>query len=156
MMSIKLSVLIIVIFLSIQCGYSKNDSNILRLSRPLKTKIDTKLLENDSNDTDNIQEVQKPKGHRLVLFSKNNPELDWKTYINKNVGKNDQVPRDLDLDFMNNKLETNGNSIQWLSDLYDPLKWIRVPGKLNDNCRNHMEIFLHGLKDGKLWAAKSK
>ena len=61
-----------------------------------------------------------------------------------------------DIDFMGDKVGTTANSIQWLADLYDPLKWSRVPGKLGKDCRKELEFFLESLRDGKLWAAKSE
>ncbi|XP_031840706.1 nose resistant to fluoxetine protein 6 [Nomia melanderi] len=60
----------------------------------------------------------------------------------------------LDVDFMKEKLERTANSIQWLADLYDPLKWARVPGKLEPECHRDLEFFLKSLRDGKPWAAK--
>ncbi|KMR04996.1 acyl- delta desaturase [Lasius niger] len=89
----------------------------------------------------------------LIAFSKNNPELDWKNYL-KMFDGNEEEHRDLDIDFMKDKLEKTANSIQWLADIYDPLRWARVPGKLQDECRRDMERFLGALRDGKLWAAK--
>lgn len=157
MMSVKLFIIIIELFFYIEYGLSMNESNILRLGKSLKSKIEITIKnvnENNNNDTDNI-DLLKPKG-RAISFSKNNPELDWKKYLKNVVDKNEEVPRDLDLNFMSEKIVSNGNSIQWLNDLYDPLKWTRVPGKLTDNCRNDMEGFLFALKNGKLWAAKSK
>ncbi|KAK0159954.1 hypothetical protein PV328_007409 [Microctonus aethiopoides] len=109
-------------------------------------KLDFELSINNSSE----QQKQPP---RFITFSKNNPELDWKNHL-KSVGRNDDSLRDLDVNFMKEKIEITANSVQWLVDLYDPLRWITVPGKLTNNCKTDMELFLKALKDGKLWAAK--
>lgn len=142
----------------VNLAISRNESNILRLSKSPKvmgTVVEVK--ENDiNNSSDYLEERNVTKRNEsLVEFSKNNPELDWKNHV-KIAMENEEEHHDLDVDFMNEKLERTANSIQWFSDLYDPLKWTRVPGKLQDECRKDMDCFLKSLKDGKLWAAKSK
>ncbi|XP_043605802.1 nose resistant to fluoxetine protein 6-like isoform X2 [Bombus pyrosoma] len=99
------------------------------------------------------KQTSKDRRGPLIEFSKNNPELDWKKYL-KLFDEKQEEHEDLDIDFMKEKLQKTANSIQWLVDLYDPLKWSRVPGKLGHDCRNELESFLESLKDGKLWAAK--
>ncbi|XP_029037183.1 nose resistant to fluoxetine protein 6 [Osmia bicornis bicornis] len=132
---------------------SKNESNILRLGKPRDRSSITTETPN-SNSTDQGDEKEASKERRpLIEFSKNNPELDWKNYL-KLFDEKEEEQRDLDVDFMKEKLEKTANSVQWLADLYDPLKWSRLPGKLDDNCRRDMEFFLKSLQDGKLWAAK--
>lgn len=101
------------------------------------------------------KQTSKDRRGPLIEFSKNNPELDWKKYL-KLFDEKQEEHEDLDIDFMKEKLQKTANSIQWLVDLYDPLKWSRVPGKLEHDCRNELDLFLKSLKDGKLWAAKSE
>ena len=140
-------------------AYGQNVSNILKLSKPQKVlsiKVDTPNFNVTDDFTDKNDTFKERSGVPLISFSKNNPELDWKNHL-KNVDKIEKdSPRDLNLDFMKDKLEKTANSVQWLTDLYDPLRWIRVPGKLQPTCRRDMDWFLKALKDGKLWAAKSK
>ncbi|KAI4479390.1 hypothetical protein M0804_011175 [Polistes exclamans] len=133
---------------------SKNESNILRLSKPQKV-VSTLIKSNDINNVSDYQREMKEmiSTESHVEYSKNNPELDWKNHV-KIAAENEELPRDLDVNFMEDKIESTANSIQWLSDLYDPLKWKRVPGKLENECRKDMNSFLKSLKDGKLWAAK--
>ncbi|GAB1859561.1 Nose resistant to fluoxetine protein 6 [Camponotus japonicus] len=130
---------------------AEKESNILKLSKPQKfVSIGTKTSNfNTTEHEEEKNESRKP----LIAFSKNNPELDWKNYLKMFEG-NEEKHRDLDINFMKEKLEKTANSIQWLADLYDPLRWARVPGKLQDECRRDMERFLEALRDGKLWAAK--
>ncbi|XP_043500964.1 nose resistant to fluoxetine protein 6-like [Polistes fuscatus] len=133
---------------------SRNESNILRLSKPQKvvpTVVKSNHVNNVSDYQREMKEMISTESH--VGYSKNNPELDWKNHV-KIAAENEEVPRDLDVNFMEDKIESTANSIQWLSDLYDPLKWKRVPGKLENECRKDMNSFLKSLKDGKLWAAK--
>ena len=152
-----------VITLTVWCvmsvAYGQNVSNILKLSKPQKVlsiKVDTPNFNVTDDFTDKNDTFKERSGVPLISFSKNNPELDWKNHL-KNVDKIEKdSPRDLNLDFMKDKLEKTANSVQWLTDLYDPLRWIRVPGKLQPTCRRDMDWFLKALKDGKLWAAKSK
>lgn len=92
----------------------------------------------------------------LVPFSRNNPELDWKKPLKMATSTSTEKPKDLDVDFMIDKLQKTTNSIQWLVDLYDPLRWRKVPGNLQENCKRDMEGFLRALKEGKIWAAKCK
>ncbi|XP_046817971.1 nose resistant to fluoxetine protein 6-like isoform X1 [Vespa crabro] len=135
---------------------SRNESNILRLGKsPKLTATVVKVMKNDINNSSDYTEERNltRTNEPLIGFSKNNPELDWKNHV-KIAVENEEERRDLDIDFMNEKLERTANSIQWLSDLYDPLKWTRVPGELQDECRKDMDSFLKSLKDGKLWAAK--
>ncbi|KAK0089273.1 hypothetical protein PV325_008213 [Microctonus aethiopoides] len=165
---IDLSIIIFIIFLNINKSQSEteNVSNILRLSKPkkLSPSIDTSstTIINKFNHSDekldfelsiNNSSEQQKQPPRFITFSKNNPELDWKNHL-KSVGRNDDSLRDLDVNFMKEKIEITANSVQWLVDLYDPLRWITVPGKLTNNCKTDMELFLKALKDGKLWAAK--
>ncbi|XP_012061171.1 PREDICTED: uncharacterized protein LOC105624415, partial [Atta cephalotes] len=131
---------------------AEKESNILKLSKPQKVSNETKTT--NFNVTEYATEKNESgKQSPLITFSKNNPELDWKNYL-KMFDGNEEEHRDLDVDFMKEKLEKTANSIQWLADLYDPLRWARVPGKLQDECRRDMERFLSALRDGKLWAAK--
>ncbi|XP_003698910.1 nose resistant to fluoxetine protein 6-like [Apis florea] len=122
----------------------RNESNILRIGKSRDAGGDGGL-----NGTDyKAGERQGP----VIGFGKNNPELDWRNYLRLMDG---DEGRDLDIDFMGEeRVGTTANSIQWLADLYDPLKWSRVPGKLGKDCRKELEFFLESLRDGKLWAAK--
>ncbi|CAL1681830.1 unnamed protein product [Lasius platythorax] len=142
---------LLAILLVTRAVLAEKESNILKLSKPQKlASIGTKT--SNFNTTEYAEEKngsRKP----LIAFSKNNPELDWKNYL-KMFDGNEEEHRDLDIDFMKDKLEKTANSIQWLADIYDPLRWARVPGKLQDECRRDMERFLGALRDGKLWAAK--
>lgn len=135
---------------------AKNESNILRLSKPQKIVPVQSKISNFNVSEDSTDQVTAQSPGPLITFSKNNPELDWKNHI-KNAAKveNDSL-RNLDVDFMEDKIEMTANSVQWLVDLYDPLRWKRVPGKLDQDCRRDMDWFLKELRDGKLWAAKSK
>lgn len=169
-MKIDLSIIIFIIFLNINKSQTEteNVSNILRLSKPKKLSpsidISSTTIINKFNHSDekldfelsiNNSSKQQKQQPRFITFSKNNPELDWKNHL-KSVGRSDDSLRDLDVNFMKEKIEITANSVQWLVDLYDPLRWITVPGKLSNNCKTDMELFLKALKDGKLWAAKSK
>ncbi|XP_018315836.1 nose resistant to fluoxetine protein 6 isoform X2 [Mycetomoellerius zeteki] len=131
---------------------AEKESNILKLSRPQKVASNETKTTN-FNVTEYTEKNESGKQSPLIAFSKNNPELDWKNYL-KMFDGNEEEHRDLDVDFMKEKLEKTANSIQWLADLYDPLRWARVPGKLQDECRRDMERFLSALRNGKLWAAK--
>ncbi|XP_029168174.1 nose resistant to fluoxetine protein 6-like [Nylanderia fulva] len=137
---------LLAILLVTRAVLAEKESNILKLSKPQKL---ASIGSKSNNATDEKNESRKP----LIAFSKNNPELDWKNYL-KMFDGNDKEHRDLDIDFMKEKLEKTANSIQWLADLYDPLRWARVPGKLQGECRRDMERFLDALRDGKIWAAK--
>lgn len=130
------------------------ESNILRLAIPRKiAAIQVETL----NVTETLdEEIEgKTRNARLGTFSKNNPEQDWKKHLKK-LGQGEERPRMYDLDFMKEKLEITGNSVRWLVDIYDPLKWSKVPGELGPDCRRDMEMFLKELNDGELWAAKSE
>ncbi|KAG7202523.1 hypothetical protein KM043_017086 [Ampulex compressa] len=142
-----------IIFYIVNFAASKNESNILRLSKQHRhPAVDIK----DYNATDyNEEEDERKENGPLIGFSKNNPELDWKNYL-KTVPETEEELRNLDIDFMKEKLSKTANSIQWLADLYDPLKWSRVPGKLQGDCKRDMDLYLESLKQGKLWAAKSQ
>ncbi|XP_067212245.1 nose resistant to fluoxetine protein 6 [Linepithema humile] len=132
---------------------AEKESNILKLSKlhkvdPIETEVPS------FNITEYAEEKNESRKRLpLISFSKNNPEMDWKNYL-KMFDKNEEERRDFDVDFMKEKFEQTANSIQWLADLYDPLRWARVPGKLQGECRRDIERFLGALKDGKLWAAK--
>ncbi|XP_032670293.1 nose resistant to fluoxetine protein 6-like [Odontomachus brunneus] len=131
---------------------AENESNILKLSKP--QKIATIKAMADSNATEHAEgKDESRKRASSVAFNKNNPELDWKNYL-KTFDESEEKHRDFDVDFMKEKLERTANSIQWLADLYDPLRWVRVPGKVQHECKRDMERFLDALRDGKLWAAK--
>ena len=134
---------------------AEKESNILKLSKPQKVVSNETKTTNFNVTEYTTEKNESGKQSPLIAFSKNNPELDWKNYL-KMFDGNEEEHRDLDVDFMKEKLEKTANSIQWLADLYDPLRWARVPGKLQDECRRDMERFLSALRDGKLWAAKSK
>ncbi|XP_054007203.1 nose resistant to fluoxetine protein 6-like [Hylaeus anthracinus] len=131
---------------------AKDGSNILRLGKS-RDKIATTTETPNSNLTDYKDDKLPKERGRLVGFSKNNPELDWKNIL-KVFDAKEEDRADLDVDFTKEKLEKTANSIQWLADIYDPLKWSRVPGKLDGDCRTDLEFFLKSLKDGKPWAAK--
>ncbi|XP_070170573.1 nose resistant to fluoxetine protein 6 isoform X1 [Polyergus mexicanus] len=142
---------LLVILLVVRAILAEKESNILKLSKPQKfASIGTKMSNFNTTEYANEKnESRKP----LIAFSKNNPELDWKNYL-KMFDRSEEEHRDLDIDFMKEKLEKTANSIQWLADLYDPLRWARVPGKLQDECRRDMERFLGALRSGKIWAAR--
>lgn len=140
---------------------SRNESNILRIGKSRDTgPVAKERVKGNSNDTDYKEERQASKGGGQVPlaigFGKNNPELDWKNYLRLIDGNEREQHDEHDIDFMGEKVGTTANSIQWLADLYDPLKWSRVPGKLGKDCRKELEFFLESLRDGKLWAAKSE
>ncbi|XP_011170992.1 nose resistant to fluoxetine protein 6 [Solenopsis invicta] len=132
---------------------TEKESNILKLSRPQKGASNETKAASFNVTEYTTQQNESGKQASLIAFSKNNPELDWKNYL-KMFDGNEEEHRDLDVDFMKEKLEKTANSIQWLADLYDPLRWARVPGELQNECRRDMERFLSALRDGKLWAAK--
>ena len=126
-----------------------NETNILKLSKP-KGNVGTR---SDANSSKN--EAAGSGGRPLVEFSKNNPELDWKTHLRKVAELEEKMrSKEFDLDFMTNKLEKTANSIQWLVDLYDPLRWTKIPGDVANECRRDMTMFLDNLRAGVLWAAK--
>lgn len=146
------------IFLIVCIAYeviAEKESNILKLSKLQKVASNGTKTTNFNVTEDTTEKNESGKQSSLIAFSKNNPELDWKNYL-KTFDGNEMEHRGLDVDFMKEKLQRTANSIQWLVDLYDPLRWAKVPGKLQDECRKDMEKFLSALKDGKLWAAKSK
>ncbi|XP_008212464.1 nose resistant to fluoxetine protein 6 isoform X1 [Nasonia vitripennis] len=147
---------LLLVFCLLECyDAAGNESNILRLSKPRTSSAGaapTKLEVANSNATG------KPDvgGHRPVVeFSKNNPELDWKTQLRKVAEQEEKTrSKEFDLDFMRDRLEESANSIQWLVDLYDPLRWTKIPGDVGSECRRDMTTFLNNLKRGELWAAK--
>lgn len=149
---IKQLIFILIIKTLINLTHSKNESNILRLSKPKSTTIKSLIITTSAKNIPS--EETEVLRDRLLAFSKNNPESDWKKYLKINNNKNDS-DSDVDVNFMKDKLELNANSIQWLTDIYDPLRWHRIPGKLTPECHRDMELFISALKDGKLWAAKS-
>ncbi|XP_066586806.1 nose resistant to fluoxetine protein 6-like isoform X2 [Prorops nasuta] len=139
------------IFLVLSCwsfgSVLANDrSNILRLGKPgRKSSIALEFTSTTTTQKNQADEIH---------FSNNNPELDWKEQL-KAIDPEIIATDQSDIDFAIEKLNSTANSIQWLSDLYDPLKWARVPGtKLNQTCSQDMEFYLSSLKQGKLWAAK--
>lgn len=134
---------------------AEKESNILKLSKPQKVASNGTKTTSFNVTEDTTERNESEKQSSLIAFSKNNPELDWKNYL-KMFDRNEEEHRDLDVDFMKEKLERTANSVQWLADLYDPLRWAKVPGELQDECRRDMDKFLNALRDGKLWAAKSK
>lgn len=148
------------VFLLIVWGIQgTNNSNILRLSKPRSVtaiKIETlnSNLTGDTFETKKEIKVLDP----LIGFSKNNPELDWKSYLKILTESEEEKSKedDLDVDFMKERFENTANSVQWLIDLYDPLRWTRVPGKLQQPCKRDMDLFLTSLRNGRLWAARSK
>ncbi|XP_008549962.1 nose resistant to fluoxetine protein 6 [Microplitis demolitor] len=148
---IKQLIFILIIKTLINLTHSKNESNILRLSKPKSTTIKSLIITTSAKNIPS--EETEVLRDRLLAFSKNNPESDWKKYLKINNNKNDS-DSDVDVNFMKDKLELNANSIQWLTDIYDPLRWHRIPGKLTPECHRDMELFISALKDGKLWAAK--
>ncbi|KZC08232.1 PREDICTED: nose resistant to fluoxetine protein 6 [Dufourea novaeangliae] len=152
-MAASLTYLLLAICCIVHTTISKNESNILRLGKPRNRSSITDETRN-SNGTDHGNETETPKEQgRLIGFSKNNAGLDWKSQLNLSEDKQEQR-ENLDVDFMKEKIQRTANSIQWLADLYDPLKWARVPGKVEGNCKRDLEVFLKSLNDGKLWAAK--
>ncbi|XP_011493827.1 PREDICTED: nose resistant to fluoxetine protein 6-like [Ceratosolen solmsi marchali] len=132
----------------LECQAAGNESNILRLGRPRSTgptRLELPLNASDPGAS------SRPRHE----FSQNNPELDWRSQVRKVAELEEKTrPKELDLDFMKDRLEKNANSIQWLADLYDPLRWTKIPGDISDECRDDMTLFLNDLKRGKLWAAK--
>lgn len=153
-MARPLSYLLVIVCITYEV-IAEKESNILRLSKPQKIASNGTKTTNFNVTEYTTEKNESGKQSSLIAFSKNNPELDWKNYL-KMFDGNEKEHRDLDVDFMKEKLQKTANSIQWLADLYDPLRWIRVPGELQDKCRKDMEKFLSALKDGKVWAAKSK
>ncbi|KAG9433383.1 nose resistant to fluoxetine protein 6 isoform X1 [Apis mellifera carnica] len=142
---------------------SRNESNILRIGKSRDpATVATKERAKGENSSDELNDYKEERQASKVGdgqvplsigFGKNNPELDWKNYLRLIEGDEQRDERH-DIDFMGDKVGTTANSIQWLADLYDPLKWSRVPGKLGKDCRKELEFFLESLRDGKLWAAK--
>ncbi|KAJ8680796.1 hypothetical protein QAD02_016583 [Eretmocerus hayati] len=90
--------------------------------------------------------------------SKNNPETDWKNDVAELAKKSQSNEHftDLELDFMSGGLVKTPNSFQWLVDLYDPLRWTKLPGRLNSECARQMGEFIDALWKGEPWAAKSE
>ena len=132
--------------LSYQSSAVGNETNILRLGKP-RSNLPSK----------NEPEVKKDLGKKpkKFKFTKSNPELDWKIYLWRLAEEEDRTrSNDLDLDFTKDELEKTANSVQWLNDLYDPLRWKKVPGNISTECRMDMDKFLQDLKNGELWAAK--
>lgn len=152
-MARSLSYLLVIICIAYEV-ITEKESNILKLSKPQKV-VSNGTKTTNFNVTEYTTKKNESGKQSLIAFSKNNPELDWKNYL-KMFDGNEEEHRELDVNFMKEKLEKTANSIQWLADLYDPLRWARVPGELQDECRRDMEKFLSALSDGKLWAAKSK
>ncbi|XP_076233140.1 nose resistant to fluoxetine protein 6 [Calliopsis andreniformis] len=156
-MTSLLTYLLLTLSCSVYIATSRNESNILRLGKAQRKPsiVVEQSLNLNATDYENEKSVSKDRTP-LIEFSKNNPELDWKKYLKmfEQKKENEDKVEELDVDFMNEKLEKTANSIQWLADLYDPLRWSRVPGKLDVDCRRDLEFFLKSLKDGKLWAAK--
>jgi len=152
-MARSLSYLLVTICIAYEV-IAEKESNILKLSKPQKV-VSNGTKTTNFNVTEYTTKNNESGKQSLIAFSKNNPELDWKNYL-KMFDGNEEEHRELDVNFMKEKLEKTANSIQWLADLYDPLRWARVPGELQDECRRDMEKFLTALSDGKLWAAKSK
>jgi hypothetical protein len=128
------------------CWAASDESNILRLGRPRSAGPARPEAPGNASEA----------GPRAVPeFSKNNPELDWKSQLRRVAEMEEKTrPKELDLDFMRDRLEKNANSIQWLADLYDPLRWTKIPGDVSGRCREDMTLFLSSLKLGQLWAAK--
>lgn len=125
-----------------------NETNILKISRQSRPN------HRDHAASNSTEFVDRKRKNTLVAFSKNNPEQDWKKYLQV-AESEEQDSLELDLDFAKDELRRTANSIQWLSDLYDPLSWSKVPGKLSERCRSDMDRFLQALRDGEPWAAKS-
>ncbi|XP_051166892.1 nose resistant to fluoxetine protein 6-like [Leptopilina boulardi] len=145
--------------------YSKNESNIQKVNSRRMSEIEANMSNFSENEKGFVNDEKVKRNHStmnsyeksdknlLFTFSKNNPELDWKSAL-KMITNNFEEQKDMDIDFMTEKLEKTTNSIQWLMDLYDPLRWRKIPGNLHENCRTDMEWFLGALKKGKVWAAK--
>ncbi|XP_024945984.1 nose resistant to fluoxetine protein 6 isoform X2 [Cephus cinctus] len=155
-MAIKTKYYVVVsLLLFVKMSKAGNESNIQRLSKPRKES--TKVTAPNFSPNESSAERNDTKDSRLPLieFSKNNPELDWKNYLKLATVEEAKQPRHLDVDFMNEKLEPSGNSVKWLADLYDPLKWLKAPGKLVGDCRKDMDWFLGSLKEGELWSARN-
>nr|XP_033322023.1 nose resistant to fluoxetine protein 6-like [Megalopta genalis] len=133
----------------------RNESNILRLGKS-RARSSVTDVPAKSNGTGIERDAVKDRG-RLIGFGKNNPELDWRNQLRMFDRKEEAAVasrENLDVDFMRERPQRTANSIQWLADLYDPLKWARVPGKPAPECRGDMELFVESLRAGKLWAAK--
>ncbi|XP_076292737.1 nose resistant to fluoxetine protein 6 [Lasioglossum baleicum] len=150
-MSVYSTCLLLAVLCAVQADVSRNESNILRLGKSRNkssiTDVPVKLNETYGDDA---------KDHdRLIGFSKNKPEVDWKNHLKTFDEKEEAATKDLDLDFTREKPQRTANSIQWLADLYDPLRWARVPGKLTPECRRDLELFIESLRAGKVWAAKA-
>ena len=167
----KQVIFLLAIWCTIDFVFAGNDSNIQRVNNRLKKVSEIVVNGSSFNSTARGDEViladEDPSGRYvtnvedqkdgmdpLVPFSKNNPELDWKKPLKMATSTSTEKPKDLDVDFMIEKLQKTANSIQWLVDLYDPLRWRKVPGNLQEDCKRDMEWFLRALKEGKIWAAK--
>lgn len=147
--------------------FSKSESNIQKVNNRKMSELNanmsnlneqkkvyrTNVLSNGSHGMKS--DYERNDKHLLLTLSKNNPELDWKTVINS-FTSNFQNEEDIDIDFMTEDLGKTMNSIQWLTDLYDPLRWRKIPGNVHESCKADMELFLESLKKGNIWAAKSK
>lgn len=145
--------------------FSKSESNIQKVNNRKMSELNanmsnlneqkkvyrTNVLSNGSHGMKS--DYERNDKHLLLTLSKNNPELDWKTVINS-FTSNFQNEEDIDIDFMTEDLGKTMNSIQWLTDLYDPLRWRKIPGNVHESCKADMELFLESLKKGNIWAAK--
>lgn len=121
---------------------NESSSNILKIARePRTTESPTARVPSTTS---------KP-----FVVGNSNPEQDWLNWLLQ-LAEKEERPRDLDLSFMGEPLNRTGNIVQWLRDVYDPLRWIKIPGKIDDKCRGDMELFVDNLKNGELWAAKCK
>lgn len=124
---------------------NSNDSNIYRISRNRSATQPARL-----------EAGEMPKMESAATdLSRGNPELDWQSTLNKQTNKDKEVKKH-DIDFMIDKLEKTPNLIQWLTDLYSPLRWKKIPGEPNEMCKNEMEHYLKELRNGASWASKSK
>lgn len=132
----------------------EGESNILRLSKGPRALPPATTGRTAVNATDLFGGRK-----RKVLASKNNPELDWQKYLllaAAAAAAGGEDAREVDLDFAITKAQKTGNSVQWLTDLYDPLNWVKVPGEPSGECKRDLERFLGALRNGQTWAAKSK
>ncbi|XP_033227188.1 nose resistant to fluoxetine protein 6-like isoform X2 [Belonocnema kinseyi] len=168
----KQVIFLLAIWCMIDFVFTRNESNIQQINNRLKkvsqmTENELSFNETANKDKQVILAHVEPKGsyvtdyeyrgndkELLVPFGRNNPELDWKKPLKIATITSTEKPKDLDVDFMIEKLQKTANSIQWLVDIYDPLRWRKVPGNLQEDCKRDMEKFLRALKDGKIWAAK--
>jgi len=97
--------------------------------------------------------------------SKNDPEVEYFGVpdVSLNMStvpeeRTDQT-RDLAGETIKQMVKTgeDANSLEWLQNLYNPHLWgSSPPGELGPICGEEMRAYLAALKNGSVWAAKSK